>query len=183
MSNNICPICKGKGEWFNTRTGVHKCPDCHGTGYVNPIETTAEATSPTCPTCGAIGPDFGIPECTDPFHGGTGTVQPPKPKVQIKKFEQCLDAQCSTCHPTPDTNWNKEAPNSNISSNIGISPDYTETYGGSVPMADEETTKMIYTDRQLINKWLGGQSSDIIDRIDDMELLLEIIKICERRRG
>ena len=22
-----------------------------------------------CPTCGAIGPNFGVPECTDPFHG------------------------------------------------------------------------------------------------------------------
>lgn len=116
MSNNTCPRCKGTKLWDGEKTryiGNEDCPTCHGTGYVNPMETTAEAlvrkfdhsitsnyqpatptaeaTSTKCPTCGKtnfpVWNDKGeCIKCARDRVLGTGTVQPQEPCVFCERI-------------------------------------------------------------------------------------------------
>jgi len=142
---NPCPTCGGSGKYQEQGLlGVDppKCARCHGTGYVNPMETKVEATS-TCHNApvrlgtsgGGTTHWFICSSCWQPCDVGTGTVQPPR-------RPRC--PECGSDNPAEsfNTNWNCDnpfhtpTPDTQPSRPVKIDPEIQATISDLPPTPD-----------------------------------------------
>ncbi len=165
-------FCGGTADPGNTEPDI--CTFCNETYGTNP-ECTVCGRPEVCPNCGGNKRDPVIGKCPNPFHGIAPTTEQITltPDMLEGDWSLKVDPDKIACRCDPP-HYSKAQHDADTTAEQKPTKNVTTT-----PVTDKKEDKL--DERQLLHKWFGGQTAQLIADIG-RDKLLEIARICERRR-